>query len=484
MYSEKRLQEILTQLACRSADVPIDMLPIPFDTELILDFGDEAVKDLKSKKEILKFERNWVDMVEEEELRQENLSKVEGMLKVMDFQIKLKEEMQEELKKEAPSKIVKLRSTFIGIEKSRKAWKPIHQELMAFLTQKDQDKIKVQYQKKIMMKMFKELKEVASREYENRNERLERRQTTWRGVHKELMAVLTRRDQDKIKIHHQQKIMSEMLKELKVVALMDFEGRTAREEKRKAIHKELMAVLTRKDHEKIKVHHQRKIMSEMLRELKVVALMDFEGRIAREEKRQAIHKELMAVLTRRDQDKTKIHHQKKIMSEMLEELKVVALLDFEGRIAREEKRQAIHKELMIVLTKKKFEGEQFRKQQDMMLKMLKELKTVLTKRNLEEKQFQILKALKSAMLKELKKLNKDNKSDLEKEEEEELFVPRKLFLFKVDTFKTSPQNVETEILPSEIKNKNDHCATRVEMMPGLQKKKSLRGRLRKFFGFK
>ncbi|XP_062612522.1 ELKS/Rab6-interacting/CAST family member 1-like isoform X4 [Saccostrea cucullata] len=431
MYSEKRLQEILTQLACRSADVPIDMLPIPFDTELILDFGDEAVKDLKSKKEILKFERNWVDMVEEEELRQENLSKVEGMLKVMDFQIKLKEEMQEELKKEAPSKIVKLRSTFIGIEKSRKAWKPIHQELMAFLTQKDQDKIKVQYQKKIMMKMFKELKEVASREYENRNERLERRQTTWRGVHKELMAVLTRRDQDKIKIHHQQKIMSEMLKELKVVALMDFEGRTAREEKRKAIHKELMAVLTRKDHEKIKVHHQRKIMSEMLRELKVVAL-----------------------------------------------------LDFEGRIAREEKRQAIHKELMIVLTKKKFEGEQFRKQQDMMLKMLKELKTVLTKRNLEEKQFQILKALKSAMLKELKKLNKDNKSDLEKEEEEELFVPRKLFLFKVDTFKTSPQNVETEILPSEIKNKNDHCATRVEMMPGLQKKKSLRGRLRKFFGFK
>ncbi|XP_062612507.1 probable inactive protein kinase DDB_G0270444 isoform X2 [Saccostrea cucullata] len=456
MYSEKRLQEILTQLACRSADVPIDMLPIPFDTELILDFGDEAVKDLKSKKEILKFERNWVDMVEEEELRQENLSKVEGMLKVMDFQIKLKEEMQEELKKEAPSKIVKLRSTFIGIEKSRKAWKPIHQELMAFLTQKDQDKIKVQYQKKIMMKMFKELKEVASREYENRNERLERRQTTWRGVHKELMAVLTRRDQDKIKIHHQQKIMSEMLKELKVVALMDFEGRTAREEKRKAIHKELM----------------------------VVALMDFEGRIAREEKRQAIHKELMAVLTRRDQDKTKIHHQKKIMSEMLEELKVVALLDFEGRIAREEKRQAIHKELMIVLTKKKFEGEQFRKQQDMMLKMLKELKTVLTKRNLEEKQFQILKALKSAMLKELKKLNKDNKSDLEKEEEEELFVPRKLFLFKVDTFKTSPQNVETEILPSEIKNKNDHCATRVEMMPGLQKKKSLRGRLRKFFGFK
>ncbi|XP_062612514.1 ELKS/Rab6-interacting/CAST family member 1-like isoform X3 [Saccostrea cucullata] len=431
MYSEKRLQEILTQLACRSADVPIDMLPIPFDTELILDFGDEAVKDLKSKKEILKFERNWVDMVEEEELRQENLSKVEGMLKVMDFQIKLKEEMQEELKKEAPSKIVKLRSTFIGIEKSRKAWKPIHQELMAFLTQKDQDKIKVQYQKKIMMKMFKELKEVASREYENRNERLERRQTTWRGVHKELMAVLTRRDQDKIKIHHQQKIMSEMLKELKVVALMDFEGRTAREEKRKAIHKELMAVLTR-----------------------------------------------------RDQDKTKIHHQKKIMSEMLEELKVVALLDFEGRIAREEKRQAIHKELMIVLTKKKFEGEQFRKQQDMMLKMLKELKTVLTKRNLEEKQFQILKALKSAMLKELKKLNKDNKSDLEKEEEEELFVPRKLFLFKVDTFKTSPQNVETEILPSEIKNKNDHCATRVEMMPGLQKKKSLRGRLRKFFGFK
>ncbi|XP_062604625.1 interaptin-like [Saccostrea cucullata] len=435
MYSEKRLREILTELACRSADVPIDMLPIPFDTELILDFGDEAVKDLKSKKEILKFERNWIDMVEEEELRQENLLKVEEMLKVMDFQIKLKEEMQEELKKEVPRKIVKLRSTFIGIEKSRKAWKPIHQELMVFLTQKDQDKIKLHYQKEIMMKMFKELQEVASREYENRNERLERRQT----VHKELMAVLTRKDQDKIKIHHQMKIMKEMLKELKVVALMDFEGRIAREEKRQAIHKDLMAVLTRRDHEKMKAGHKKKIMKETLKELKVVALMDFEGRIVREEKRQAIHKELMAVLTRRDQDKTKIHDQKKIMSKMLEELKVVALLDFEGRIAREEKRQAIHKELMIVLTKKKFEGEQFRKQQDMMLKMLKELKTVLTKRNLEEKQFQILKALKSAMLKELKNLNKDNKSDLEMEEEEDLFVPRKLFLFKVDTFKTSPQ---------------------------------------------
>ncbi|XP_062602604.1 uncharacterized protein LOC134264325 [Saccostrea cucullata] len=386
MYNEKRLREILTELACRSADVPIDMLPIPFDTELILDFGDEAVKDLKSKKEILKFEKSWVDMVEEEELRQENLSKVEGMLKVMDSQIKLKEEMQEELKKEVPRKIVKLRSTIIGIEKSRKMFGPIHQELMT---------------------------------------------------------VLARRDQDKIKIYQQKKIMSEMLKELQVVALMDFEGRIAREEKRQAIHKELMAVLTRKDHEKIKVHHHQKIMSEMLRELKVVALMDFEGRIAREEKMQAIHKELMAILTRRDQDKIKIYHQKKIMSELLKELKVVALMDFEGRIAREEKKQAIHKELMVVLTKKHSEDAQFRKQQEVMWKMLKELKTVLTKRNLEEKQFQILKALKSAMLKELKNLNKDNKSDLEKEEEEDLFVPRKLFLFHVDTFKTSPQNVET-----------------------------------------
>ncbi|XP_062589016.1 uncharacterized protein LOC134250673 isoform X2 [Saccostrea cucullata] len=69
---EERIERILTVLACRSAGVSEDMLPIPQNYEEILDFGEEAVKDLKSKQEILKFDRNWCDLVEEEELRQKN----------------------------------------------------------------------------------------------------------------------------------------------------------------------------------------------------------------------------------------------------------------------------------------------------------------------------------------------------------------------------------------------------------------------------
>ncbi|XP_062576117.1 myosin-11-like [Saccostrea cucullata] len=244
MNMEQRLEEILTELACRSADVPRNMLPVPFDGELILDFGEEVVKDLKSKKEILKFERSWIEMVEEEEVRQRNLLKMELELKAMAPQIKLKEKMQEELMKEAPKKIVKLRQTFLAIEKSRKYWKTIHEELKVVLVKRVQQKIEFHHQKKIMLEVLKEIEVVASKEIKKRSEREERRNTIQKEMHQELMAVLTRKNMERIQNMKQKETMALMLKELKVVALRELKSRNEREVRRetiwKAIHKELM----------------------------------------------------------------------------------------------------------------------------------------------------------------------------------------------------------------------------------------------------
>ncbi|XP_062618534.1 trichohyalin-like [Saccostrea cucullata] len=368
MNMEQRLEEILTELACSSADVPINMLPIPFDGELILDFGEEVVKDLKSKKEILKFERSWVEMVEEEEVRQKNLSKMESELKAMSPQIKLKEKMQEELMKEAPKKIVKLRQTYLAIEKSRKFWKTTHEELKVVLVKRDQAKIEFHHQKKIMSEVLKGVEVVASREIKKRREREERRNTIQRAMHQELMVVASR--------------------ELKI--------RNEREERRKttwkAIHKELMVALVKRNQEKIEFHHQKKIMSEMLKELQEVASSEIKKRSEREERRNTIqremHQELMAVLSKKHVEKVQHAKQKETVDQMLKELKVAASRNLEIRNEREERRKTIWK----------------------------------------------------AIHKELMKFNKGTNPE---DEEEDLFVPRKLFIFNVDTFKTSPQNVET-----------------------------------------
>ncbi|XP_062619677.1 golgin subfamily A member 6-like protein 26 [Saccostrea cucullata] len=346
---EQRLEEILTELACRSADVPRNMLPVPF----------------KSKKEILKFEKSWVEIVEEEEERQKNLLKMESELKAMAPQIKLKEKMQEELMREAPKKIVKLRQTFLAIEKSRKFWKTIHEELKVVLVKRDQEKIEFHHQKTAMSKMLKELQVVASKEIKKRSEREERRNTIQKAMHQELMEVASR----------------------------NLEIRNEREERRetiwKAIHKELMVVSVKRDQEKIEFNHQKKIMSEVLKELQVVASGDFEKRSEREERRNTIqremHQELMAVLTKKNLERKQNTKQKEMMALMLKELKVVALRELKSRNEREERRETIWK----------------------------------------------------AIHKELIKFNKGTNPE---DEEEDLFVPRKLFMFKVDTFKNnSPQ---------------------------------------------
>ncbi|XP_062617130.1 trichohyalin-like [Saccostrea cucullata] len=381
MNMEQRLEEILSELACRSADVPINMLPIPFDGELILDFGEEVVKDLKSKKEILKFERSWVEMVEEEEVRQ----------------------------REAPKKIVKLRQTFLAIEKSRKFWKTTHEELKVVLVKRDQAKIEFHHQKKIMSEVLKEVEVVASREIKKRSEREERRNTIQRVMHQELMVVASR--------------------ELKI--------RNEREERRKttwkAIHKELMGALVKRNQEKIEFHHQKKIMSEMLKKLQEVASREIKKRSEREERRNTIqrvmHQELMAVLSEKHVEKVQHAKQKETVVQMLKELKVVASRNLEIRNEREERRKTIWK----------------------------------------------------AIHKELMKFNKGTNPE---DEEEDLFVPRKLFMFNVDTFKTSPQNVETTQCHKETEIKKGHCTSSLRQVPSLPRKKTFRGRLRKFFGLK
>ncbi|XP_062576116.1 uncharacterized protein LOC134238006 [Saccostrea cucullata] len=198
------------------------------------------------------------------------------------------------------------------------------------------------------------------------------------------------------------------------------------------------------------------------------------------------HEELKVVAVQRNQEKIKIHHQKKIMSEVLKELQVVASGDLEKRSEREERRNTIqrvmHQELMTVLTRKKLEKEQHTKQKGTMVQMLIELKVVASKElksrtEREERRETIWKAIH----KELMKFNKGTNPE---DEEEDLFVPRKLFMFKVETFKNSPPNVETTQRHKETEIKKDLCTSSVGQVPTPPKKKSFRGRLRKFFGLK
>ncbi|XP_062579983.1 uncharacterized protein LOC134241984 [Saccostrea cucullata] len=114
--------------------------------------------------------------------------------------------------------------------------------------------------------------------------------------------------------------------------------------------------------------------------------------------------------------------------------------------------------------------------------MLKELKVVASRElKSRNERRERRKTIWKAIHKELMKFNKGTNPE---DEEEDLFVPRKLFIFNVDTFKNSPQSVETTQCHKETDIKNVQCTSSVGQVPTPTKKKSFQGRLRKFFGLK
>ncbi|XP_062604525.1 uncharacterized protein LOC134266318, partial [Saccostrea cucullata] len=238
MKREEQIEIILTALACRSAGVPEDMLPLPQNYEEILDFGEEPVKDSKSKLEILKFSHNWCDMVEEEEVRQENALKVELEKQKIRPQIKANQEMLNELKtvvsmmelkrleiqqqkeltksmltglKEEVSRRVERR---VMKEKQKIIWRSIHQEMMREVTSRVEGAFMKQKLKKIWTSVYQEM----MREVSSRDERTSMREilkTIWTSIHTELMTVVSMMALKRLEIQQQKKLTQSMLTGLK-----------------------------------------------------------------------------------------------------------------------------------------------------------------------------------------------------------------------------------------------------------------------------
>ncbi|XP_062609226.1 golgin subfamily A member 6-like protein 22 [Saccostrea cucullata] len=233
MKREERIEKILTALACRSTGIPEDMLPIPQNYEEILDFGEDPVSDYKSKLEILKFERNWSDLVEEEELRQRNALTVIFEKERIRPQTKILQEMLQELKREVSNKA----ETALKKEKLKRRWAEIHQEMMGVISDKMKMDQQLKLEKRRQRSMDLELKIVWSlmtvkreiqqlrveltrdmlmglkKEVSNRVEKAltkEELKVKWTSIHQEMMGVVS----DKIMIQQEMDLVKKKKRSL------------------------------------------------------------------------------------------------------------------------------------------------------------------------------------------------------------------------------------------------------------------------------
>ncbi|XP_062589014.1 uncharacterized protein LOC134250673 isoform X1 [Saccostrea cucullata] len=365
---EERIERILTVLACRSAGVSEDMLPIPQNYEEILDFGEEAVKDLKSKQEILKFDRNWCDLVEEEELRQKNALTIIFEKEKIRPQTQILQKMLQELKREVSNRV----QTALNKEKLKAGWTEIHQEMMGKIS----DKRKMDQQ-------------------------LERENTRQRSIGLELKIVWSlmtvKREIQQLRVDLTRNMLMGLKKEMSIRL-------------EKALTKE---------------------------ELKV--------------KWTSIHHEMMGVvLDRRNIQKQMDLVRQKKRSMHLELLTVLRMMDLRKEI--EKLREAIRKEAEDAIVEKN-----------------------------NEKKLDVIKSIEKNDI-----CNQDY-LDVPESEETETFIPRKLFLFNVETFKMDSKHDDEgtqECSSSNSKSEMIECTPTANERSNEPKKKTLKSKIQKFFRLK
>ncbi|XP_065941700.1 uncharacterized protein [Magallana gigas] len=241
------------------------------DYSIILDFGDEPVRTVDEKLDILRFDYSWAEAVQAAEEEEERKNEIEGMdQKLMLEDGTHKFMIQEKQQKEIMEKV--------------------HKELMASLATRDQNSYKeavakVERLNEIKMRAF-----IQTQIHEKRQKEMEK-------VHKELMARLATRDQNLCK---EAVAKIERQNEIKMLAFIETQKREKRQKEMEKVHKELMASLAQRDQN---VYREAVEKIERLNEIKLLAFLKTQIHEKRQKEiMEKVHKELMASIAQRDQN--------------------------------------------------------------------------------------------------------------------------------------------------------------------------------------
>ncbi|XP_065941784.1 meiosis-specific nuclear structural protein 1 [Magallana gigas] len=241
------------------------------DYSIILDFGDEPVRTVDEKLDILRFDYSWAEAVQAAEEEEERENEVEGM-------------DQKLILEDGTHKFM------IHEKRQKEIMEKVHKELMARLAQRDQNLCKEAVAK------IERLNEIKMRAFIETQKR-EKRQKEMEKVHKELMASIGRRDQN---LYREAVAKIEKRNEIKLLAFLETQKHEKRQKEMEKVHKELMARLATRDQNLCK-----EAVAKIERHIEMKMLAFIEAQI--QEKRQKeimekVLKELLASIGQRDQN--------------------------------------------------------------------------------------------------------------------------------------------------------------------------------------
>nr|XP_034331990.1 uncharacterized protein LOC105339272 isoform X4 [Crassostrea gigas] len=495
------------------------------DYSIILDFGDEPVRTVDEKLDILRFDYSWAEAVQAAEEEEERKNEIEGMDQKLILEDGTRQFMiQEKRQKEIMEKVLK--------------------ELMASIAQRDQNLCKEVVAK---IERQNEIKMLAFIETQKR----EKRQKEMEKVHKELMASLAQRDQN---VYREAVEKIERLHEIKLLAFLKTQIHEKRQKEiMEKVHKELMASIAQRDQnlckeavEKIERHNEMKMLTFletqkmarkgtllheifvqlvkniMRRRNPVVAKMMMNDLRQQNAKLAAVHEELSMVFKRMAEEKktkdvTWMEMMKKTRKEILLHKIFVHLVKnamrrrnpVVAKMMMNNLRQhntilaAVHEELALrVEQKDKMKKIRALILTEMMLRFksmaeAKKTRAVIWLEIMREiRNRQQLPHIQSGTLGYEKVLD----HILEKPDVDEEFVPRKLFLFGVDYFNISQEhasepntNRDQNLIAVNKDDESPHCFadSAISSMDKdtandqeKPRRRTLRDRVKKFFGIK
>nr|XP_034331993.1 stress response protein NST1 isoform X5 [Crassostrea gigas] len=444
------------------------------DYSIILDFGDEPVRTVDEKLDILRFDYSWAEAVQAAEEEEERKNEIEGMDQKLILEDGTRQFMiQEKRQKEIMEKVLK--------------------ELMASIAQRDQNLCKEVVAK---IERQNEIKMLAFIETQKR----EKRQKEMEKVHKELMASLAQRDQN---VYREAVEKIERLHEIKLLAFLKTQIHEKRQKEiMEKVHKELMASIAQRDQnlckeavEKIERHNEMKMLTfletqkmarkgTLLHEIFVQLVKNIMRR-----RNPVVAKMMMNNLRQHNTILAAVHEELALRVEQKDKMKKIRALILTEMMTRVEKKEKMKKIRANILT-------------EMMLRFksmaeAKKTRAVIWLEIMREiRNRQQLPHIQSGTLGYEKVLD----HILEKPDVDEEFVPRKLFLFGVDYFNISQEhasepntNRDQNLIAVNKDDESPHCFadSAISSMDKdtandqeKPRRRTLRDRVKKFFGIK
>ncbi|XP_052719828.1 uncharacterized protein LOC128191676 [Crassostrea angulata] len=518
------------------------------DYSIILDFGDEPVRTVDEKLDILRFDYSWAEAVQAAEEEEERKNEVEGM-------------DQKLILEDGTHKFM------IQEKRQKEIMEKVHKELMASIPQRDQNLCKEAVEK---IERLNEIKMLAFIETQKR----EKRQKEMEKVHKELMAIASigRRDEN---LYREAVAKIEKRNEIKLLAFLETQIQEKRQKEiMEKVLKELLASIAQRDQNlykeavaKIERHNEMKMMvfiekqkmarkgtllhnifvqlvkNVMRRRNPVVAKMMMNDLRQQNAKLAAVHEELSMVFKRMAEEKktkdvTWMEMMKKTRKEILLHKIFVQLVKntmrrrnpVVAKMMMNNLRQhntilaAVHEELFIrveeedkmkkiralILTEMMTRVEKKEKMKKIRANILTEMMLRFTRMAEAKKKraviwLEIMREIRNGQqLPQIQSgtLGYEKVLDhiLEKPDVDEEFVPRKLFLFGVDYFNISQEhasepgtNRDQNLIAVNKDDESLHCFadSAISSMDKdtandqeKPRRRTLRDRVKKFFGIK